>query len=152
MLQNAPGRLRQTLEQSSLDVWTSESVSGVNTNANTSVSYYVKGDVVGFLLDATIRRSTAGARRLDEVMRFALQRYGGERGFTAHEFRRTASEIAGTDLSPWFARAVASTEELDYDEALDWYGLRFIPGTWMLDTRVDATSAQRAHLSSLFAQ
>lgn len=33
-LQNALGRLVQTLAQSSLDVWTSEGVSGVNTNAN----------------------------------------------------------------------------------------------------------------------
>ena len=41
-LQQSPGRLVQTLEQASLDVWTSEGVSGVNTNANTSVSYYVK--------------------------------------------------------------------------------------------------------------
>ena len=151
-LQHAPGRLRQTLEESSLDVWASEGVSGVNTNANTSVSYYIKGNVVGFLLDAAIRRSTGGAKRLDDVMRLALQRYGGSRGFTAEDFRRTASEVAGTDLSAWFARAVASTEELDYDQALDWYGLRFLSDTWTLEAREDATSAQRAHLAALFVQ
>ncbi|HYM25485.1 MAG TPA: hypothetical protein VEU08_19840, partial [Vicinamibacterales bacterium] len=128
-LQNSPGRLRQTLEQSSLDVWTSEGVSGVNTNANTSVSYYVKGTIVAFLLDANVRRASNGAKSLDDVMRLELQRYGGEHGFTAEEFRRTVSEAAGSDLSSWFARAVASTHELDYDQALDWYGLQFAPGT-----------------------
>ena len=37
------------------------------------------------------------------------------------------SEAAGVDLKDWFARAAESTEELDYKEALDYYGLRFRP-------------------------
>jgi len=151
-LQNSPGRLRQTLEQSSLDVWTSDGVSGVNTNANTSVSYYGKGTIVGFLLDAKVRRSSNGATSLDDVMRLELRRYGGERGFTADEFRRTASEVAGADLTAWFARATASTDELDYGEALDWYGLRFAPDSWRLEARPDASAAQRGHLAALFAR
>ena len=36
-----------------------------------------------------------------------------------------ASEVAGVDLSAWFHRALETTEELDYAEALAWYGLRF---------------------------
>jgi predicted metalloprotease with PDZ domain len=127
----------QTLEQSSLDVWTSEGVSGVNTNANTSVSYYLKGQIAGFLLDAAVRHVTNGAR-------FAYRRYGGARGFTADEFRATASEVAGTDLSGWFKRTVSSTQELDYDEALEWYGLRFAPGSWTLEVRGDSTAQQNA--------
>jgi hypothetical protein len=34
----------------------------------------------------------------------------------------------GVDLQAWFKKAVSSTEELDYDPALDWFGLRFAPG------------------------
>ena len=143
-LQKSPGRLVQTLEQSSLEVWTSEGVSGVNTNANTSVSYYLKGQIAGFLLDAAVRRATNGAKSLDDVMRLAYRRYGGDRGFTADEFRATASEVAGTDLSGWFTRTVASTQELDYDEALEWYGLRFAPGSWTLEVRGDRTAQQNA--------
>jgi predicted metalloprotease with PDZ domain len=41
------------------------------------------------------------------------------------------SEVAGTDLRPWFAEHAESTEELDYSEALEWFGLRFRP----VDTR-----------------
>jgi len=147
-LQRSPGRLVQTLEQSSLDVWTSESISGVNTNANTSVSYYMKGQIAGFLLDARIRRATGGARSLDDVMRLAYRRYGGSRGFTADDFRATASEIAGVDLSGWFKRTVSSTQELDYDDALDWYGLRFAAGTWTLERREDASAQQKARLTA----
>ena len=81
-LQRSPGRLAQTLEQSSLDVWTSEGVSGVNTNANTSVSYHIKGQIAGFLLDAVVQRATDGAKNLDAAMRLSYRRYGGTRGFT----------------------------------------------------------------------
>jgi predicted metalloprotease with PDZ domain len=148
-LQKSPGRLLQTLAASSLDVWTSESISGVNTNADTSVSYYLKGQIAGFLLDAKVRRATNGAKSLDDVMRLAYRRYGGDRGFTPDEFRATAEEVAGTDLKAWFTRTVSSTEELDYADALDWYGLSFVPGGWTLAARPDATAAQQDHLRAL---
>jgi predicted metalloprotease with PDZ domain len=125
-LQTAPGRLVQTLEQSSLDVW-SGGTSGVGRNRSTTVSYYVKGPVVGYLLDAKIRKATAEKRSFDDAMRLAYKRYSGDRGFTADQFRAATEEIAGVDLKEWFRRALASTEELDYTEALDWYGLRFAP-------------------------
>jgi predicted metalloprotease with PDZ domain len=149
-LQKSPGRLVQTLEQASLDVWTS-SFSGIGGGRQT-VSYYVKGPVVAFLLDAKVRRETRGAKSLDDVMRLAYQRYAGERGFTADQFRQTAEEVAGVDLQPWFRQAVGSAEELDYGEALDWFGLRLTPGdakaAWRLDVRDDATDAQRGRLKA----
>jgi predicted metalloprotease with PDZ domain len=58
-------------------------------------------------------------------MRLALARYSGARGFTPEQFRQTASEVAGSDLGPWFKHALESTEELDYSQALDWFGLEF---------------------------
>jgi predicted metalloprotease with PDZ domain len=125
-LQNTPGRLVQTLDQSSLDVWTS-SFSGMARGSPRAVSYYIKGPVVGFLLDAKIRRVTAGKRSLDDVMRLAYKRYAGEHGYTPEQFQATAEEIAGVDLKAWFKSALASTDELDYADALDWYGLRFAP-------------------------
>lgn len=123
---------------------------------NTTVSYYTKGPVVGFLLDAHIRRLTDGEGSLGDVMRRAYQRYAGERGFTPAEFRAVAEEVAGRDLSAWFEHALSSTEELDYTEALDWFGLQFAPTTpdnadaWRLEIRPDATETQVAHLRALF--
>ena len=149
-LQDSPGRLLQTLEQSSLEVWTNSN-SGVGA-APSTVSYYVKGQVVGFLLDARIRTATDGQRSFEDVMRLAYQRYGGERGFTPEEFRATAEEVAGVDLEEWFRKALASTEELDYSEALEWFGLRFGgEGGWTLEIREDASESQRAHLQALLA-
>ena len=150
-VQHAPGRLVQTLERSSLDVW-SGGVSGIGRDTMTTVSYYEKGPVVGFLLDARIRRLTDGRRSLDDVMRLAFTRHSGGRGFTAAEFQSAAEEIAGTSLAAFFRQTLASTDELDYTEALAWFGLQFTTGepraggAWTLAVRPDATAAQQEHL------
>lgn len=149
-LQGSPGRLLQSLEQSSLEVW-NNSNSGVGA-APTTVSYYVKGEVVGFLLDARIRKATGGERSLQDLMRTAYERYGGERGFHPEEFLAAAEEVAGVPLGAWLHLALATTEELDYSEALDWYGLQFASDEpWELEARGDATALQRAHLAALLS-
>ena len=143
-LQSTPGRLVQPLELASYDAWIKWYRPDENT-ANAAVSYYTKGALVGLLLDARIRRVTNGAHSLDDVMRLAYRRYSGMRGYTGAEFRAVASEVAGTPLDDFFHRALESTEELDYTELLDWYGLQFgvdapnAPATASLglDTRVD---------------
>jgi predicted metalloprotease with PDZ domain len=123
-LQATPGRLSVPVSSSSWDAWIKQYRPDENT-PNTSVNYYTKGGVVAFLLDAHIRVLTAGARSLDDVMRLAFSRYSGPRGYTQDQFRQTASEVAGRDLTAWFRRAADSTDELSYDEALEWFGLRF---------------------------
>lgn len=150
-LQTSPGRLLQSVERSSLEVW-NNSLSGVNAGPGT-VSYYNKGQVLGLLLDAKIRRVTNGRRSFDDAIRLAYRRYGGERGFTADELRRTFEEVAGVPLAAWFTSAVSSTDELDYGDVLEWFGLRFVPGAapagaWTLERRPDQTAAQRAHLDA----
>jgi predicted metalloprotease with PDZ domain len=123
-LQRTPGRLVTSAEAASFDTWIQLYRPNENT-PNTAISYYTKGQIVGFLLDAKIRKATEGRRSLDDALKVAYERYGGERGYTAEEFRTVAAEVAGADLSQWFRNALETTEELDYTEALDWYGLRF---------------------------
>lgn len=125
-LQTTPGRLVQPLELASFDAWIKE-YRGDENSPNVAISYYTKGAVVGFLLDAKIRRATAGGRSLDDVMRTALARFSASRGYTPAEFRQVVNETAGTDLSAWMQRSLETTEELDYTEALEWFGLRFVP-------------------------
>lgn len=147
-LQRAPGRLLQSVEQSSLDVW-NNSNSGVNPSAST-VSYYTKGHVLGWLLDARIRRVTDGRRSLDDVMRRAYERFAGARGYTPDDFRAVAEEVAGVDLREWFRTNVAEARELTYDDAVEWFGLQFADatptGTWTIDVRPDQTPAQKRRL------
>ena len=155
-LQNTPGRLVQTLLQSSSQIFDSGG-SGVGGNDANTVSYYVKGPIVGLLLDAHIRRLTDSKRSLDDVMRLEYARYSGEHGFTEDQFDQTASDAAGVDLASWLHKALATTEELDYTEMLEWYGLRFASSApepkakWTIEVLPDATDAQQAHLAALFA-
>jgi predicted metalloprotease with PDZ domain len=123
-LQSTPGRLVQSAEQASYDAWIKYYRPDENS-INTSISYYTKGAVVGWLLDARIRHATNGAKSLDDLMGLAFDKFSGDRGFTPDQFKATAEKVAGVPLRDFFRRTVESTEELDYTEALDWFGLRF---------------------------
>jgi predicted metalloprotease with PDZ domain len=123
-LQSTPGRLVQSAEMASFDAWIKLYRPDENTG-NTTISYYTKGTVVAWLLDARIRKITKQSQSLDSLMRVAMVRFSGERGFTPVEFKALATEVAGEDLTEFFRQAVESVQELDYSEALDWFGLRF---------------------------
>lgn len=123
-LQTNPGRNVQSLAESSFDTWTKFYRPDENS-LNTRTSYYVKGCVVGFLLDAKIRELTNDARSLDDVMRLLYQRHAGPQGYSNADFTRIASEVAGSDLTAWLAQAVESVEDLKYEQALNWFGLQF---------------------------
>ena len=56
-LQSTPGRLVQSAEQSSFDAWIKLYRPDENSN-NVAISYYTKGAVVAWLLDAKIRSAT----------------------------------------------------------------------------------------------
>ena len=144
-LQTTPGRAVQSAEAASFDAWIKYYRPDENS-PNTSISYYTKGAVVAFLLDARIRRLTNGARSLDDVMRAAYQKYSGPRGFTPDDFRTVAEQVAGTSLDAFWNEAVEGTGELEYREALETLGLRFKaaapanpPKAWLgITTRNDA--------------
>jgi predicted metalloprotease with PDZ domain len=144
-----PGRLVQTLEQASAQMFE-------RIPADRKVDYYVKGPVVGLVLDAHIRHRTNGTRSMDDVIRLEYKRWSGARGYTAADFARTLSDAAGFDVSPLLHKLVATTEEVDYSEMLDWFGLRFAPSddpakAWILEVRADVTPEQRAHLDAFLA-
>lgn len=123
-LQTANGRQVQSLTDSSHDTWIKFYRPDENSK-NSRVSYYVKGAAVGFLLDAKIQEATDGAKSLDDVMRNMFQKFAGKQGYSEQDFRNEASTVAGIDLTNWFADAIDSTTELNYQPALDYYGLKF---------------------------
>jgi predicted metalloprotease with PDZ domain len=129
-LQTTAGRLEQSAESASYDAWIKYYRADENT-PNTAISYYVKGAVVGFLLDAHIRRATGGARSLDDVMRVMRTRFSGDRGFSREDVRTVVAEVVGPSqagsVRAWMARALETTAELDYTGALEWFGLRMTP-------------------------
>ena len=131
-LQTTPGRLVQPVDLASFDAWIKFYRPDENT-PNASVSYYTKGAVIGFLLDARIRRASGGAKSLDDVLRAAYQRFSGGRGYTPDEFRSVAEQASGVNLGTFWANAVEGTAELNYEEALETLGLRFRPAAAAAD-------------------
>lgn len=125
-LQTTPGRAVRSVTQASMDAWIKLYRPDENT-PNTAISYYTKGAVVAFLLDAKIRRVTGGRRSLDDVMREAYAHYSATHGFTPDEFRTLTEHVAGIDLGAFWRTAIEGTEELDYSEALEVFGLQFRP-------------------------
>jgi predicted metalloprotease with PDZ domain len=129
-LQTTPGRFEQSVEAASYDAWIKYYRADENT-PNTAISYYVKGAIIGFLLDAHIRRLTNGAKSLDDVMRVMRTRFSGDKGFSREDVRDVVAEVAGAanarEIRVWLARVLETTVELDYDAALDWFGLRITP-------------------------
>ena len=91
------------------------------------VDYYVKGPVAGLVLDAHIRKMTNDKKTMDDVIRLEYRRWSGERGYTGPEFNKTLSDAAGVNVEPLLHKLIATTEEIDYTEMLDWFGLRFKP-------------------------
>ncbi|NCG20492.1 MAG: hypothetical protein GWP91_15900, partial [Rhodobacterales bacterium] len=131
-LQTTPGRLIQPVADASRDAWIKHYRKNENSG-NTQISYYIKGAVVAFLLDAKIRETTVDTRSLDDVMRLAYKRYGGDKGYTSQQFRDLCSEVAGTNLDAFFAEAVDGTSELDYGPALTQFGLELPAEPMALD-------------------
>ncbi|MEE9130540.1 MAG: PDZ domain-containing protein [Phycisphaerales bacterium] len=117
-----PGRLVQSLEDSSFDAWIKFGPSP--DDVNSEVSFYAKGALVSLLLDLEIRRVTQGVATFDAVMRRMYERFPlSGPGYTPQDLINTVNEIAEADLTAFFARYVRGTEALDLESALETVGL-----------------------------
>jgi predicted metalloprotease with PDZ domain len=123
-LQTTPGRLIQPVSSASYNAWIKAYRRDENSN-NTDISYYTKGSVIAWLLDAKLRHLSSGRATLDDLMRRSYERFSGEHGYTTADIVQLAGELAGADLKPWFHQLLDTTAELDYSEALNWFGLEF---------------------------
>lgn len=125
------GKNHMSLRQSSYDIW----LNFFNNNANgadTRISYYDKGPIIGLLMDIEIRQMTDNRRSLDDVMRALYWQYYKEkdRGFTEEEFWQVCAEVAGQPLTE-MRRYVDTTSAIDYAKYAAYAGLR-IDDDWNL--------------------
>jgi len=126
-LQNTPGRLEMSAEESSFDAWIKFYRQDENS-INSQVSYYDKGAILGLLLDLEIRKESKGTKSLDDVMRYLYTEfYKKDRNYTPKDFQTISETMAGSSLEQFFAKYVRGREELDYNSALASAGLRLDP-------------------------
>ena len=123
--ENSPGRLYQSLTQSSYETWSDGPFGKQGENANKAISYYDKGPAVGLILDFAIRKATQNQKSLDDVMRFLYWQYYKkmQRGFTDAEFQQACEITAGVSLANVF-EYVYTAKEIDYNTYLSYAGLR----------------------------
>lgn len=136
-LRDMPGERVMSLKESSVTTWTNatwhrlRAPDDVNL-LNSFVNYYVKGALLGWLLDLEIRRATRGRRSLDHVIRKLWQRYGKiEKPYPEHAIEEIVEEVAGPELRRWLARELSTPKPLPFERVLRRCGLRlrFLPVT-----------------------
>ncbi len=125
-----PGRLTQSLAESSFDAWSKYYRPDENT-PNAVVSYYAKGALVALALDLTLRAGTQGKRSghvsLDDVMRTLWQRHGQTGiGVDDGTIRTIAEELSGLKLKRFFAEAVHGTADLPLAKLLKPFGIALV--------------------------
>lgn len=120
-LETMPGRHLQTVTEASFDTWTRHYRPNANT-LNSTISYYNKGALIGFVLDAYLRKQSKGRHDLDEVMRKMFALYS-EKPYNSDDFQRVVTDVGGQEAGEFIQSLLNSTGELDIDAALSWYGL-----------------------------
>jgi predicted metalloprotease with PDZ domain len=133
-LESRPARKWQSAEESSLDAWF-EKYDAYNQPSR-SISYYVKGQILGVMLDLAIRDATDDRKSLDDVMRRMNDEYAkaGRYYDDSAGVLRAVNEVSGKNFGKFFRRYVAGTEEIPYDHFLGIAGLEL-----QLDTAPDGT-------------
>ena len=123
-LQRTPGRLVQTLADSSFEAWIKYYQPDENT-PNAGVNYYVKGALATLCLDLTLRLKSSTT--LDEVMRTLWARYGrDDKPVPESGLEHIAAELSGLDLRPLFDSMLRSTAELPLAELLAEFGIKAV--------------------------
>jgi predicted metalloprotease with PDZ domain len=138
-----PGRDLMSAESSSFQAWFYDrSPQTQETNfANSTISYYNKGLLLGMLLDLEIRSRTEGEKSLDDLLRTMYQKfyegtgreaagtartyYAPGRGYEEKDILTSANEVlgAGGGLDSFFDSYVRGTDPLPYAQTLALAGL-----------------------------
>jgi len=125
-LETAPGRLLRPVTEASIDAWIRHYKPKANS-VNSTISYYTKGAVIGFVLDTYLRKESKGRHDLDEVMRKMYSLYSSK-PYTSEAFEQLVIDVGGPEAGVFLQSLLTTTTELDVDAALDWYGLKLKRG------------------------
>jgi predicted metalloprotease with PDZ domain len=122
-LEHRPAHLTQSAEESSLGAW----LEGFNyyRRPERSISYYNKGELVGFMLDLEMRNQTHGQSSLRELLQWMNVNDAKKGRFfdDSNGVREAGEAVCHCDLAPFFAKYVAGTDEIPWDTFFAYVGL-----------------------------
>jgi predicted metalloprotease with PDZ domain len=126
----SPGRLQQSVAESSFEAWT-KYYRQDEQSPNSIISYYTKGAMVALAIDLSLRQRTQGKRSLDDVMRALWVHFGRDfeqhqRGLGEHEFSALLEQATGVDLSAKIRSWSEGTRDIELAELLGPFGIDFV--------------------------
>jgi predicted metalloprotease with PDZ domain len=137
---NSPGRsMSSAVEMSQMAPFVDRSVTSDRTNfANTFISYYTWGSVIGLAMDLTLRDRSEGRVTLDDFMRALWEKFGRpgtktpghvETPYTMDGLKSVLAAVAGDAAfaNDFFARFIQGREVADYARLLARAGLLLRP-------------------------
>jgi len=118
-----PARHFQSAEESGREAWLEKYPDYFRPER--SISYYNKGELLGYLLDLAIRHASGNGHSLDSLMRRLNQDYAKRgRFFEDSDLEKIITELAPTfDCKAFFRAYVDGTRDLDDDTYLGYAGL-----------------------------
>ncbi len=125
-LETTPGRLLRPVSEASLDAWIRHYQPNANT-LNSTISYYTKGAVIGFVLDTFLRKNSRGRHSLDEVMQKMYSLFSST-PYSEEAFENAVIDVGGVEAGDLLRMLTTTTTDPDVDGALDWYGLELDRG------------------------
>ncbi|MFZ0962568.1 MAG: PDZ domain-containing protein [Terriglobia bacterium] len=141
MLQRRGARRFQSVETAGREAWL-EKYPDYNRSSR-SISYYNKGELLGYLLDLGIRHASDDQAGLDDVMRRLNQDFARRGRFiTLADVSAIIAQLAPAfDCNRFWADYVQGTQELDYSTYLGYAGLEL--ETHTVESAVQGFSASR---------
>ena len=117
-----PGRHEQSLEESSFDAWIRQYKPN-EFSANSTVGYYDKGSLVGWMMDARLRLATRGRQGLGDLFRLLWERHG-DAGIEDGDLRAAYEALSGEPAGPFWDSHISGRAELEPAPIEQAYGLR----------------------------
>jgi predicted metalloprotease with PDZ domain len=117
------GRLEQSLEEASFDAWIRH-YKPTEFSPNTTVSYYDKGAMVAWMMDAELRLASDGEHGLERLFR-TLWDTAGDGPLTDGAVREAYRGLTGKEPAPFWGDYIQGRAELDDWAISEAYGLTF---------------------------
>lgn len=147
-----PGRRLVSLEESGFDAWIKLYRPDENTK-NSTISYYLKGEIVTWLIDLWIRDQTNGERTMADALRRMWHEFYKTRdvGFPRGAGQAAVTAVAERDADELFRDLVQGHDDIDFARYLTPVGLTLEAeseeedaGWWGIETK---KSGGRARVS-----
>lgn len=140
---HTPGRLVQSVSESSFDSWISL---GGDHGTNFGVNIYSEGYIASWLMDELILKQSGRKASYRELHNQLYQRFGKTTAFTAKDVIDIASELTGEDQNPWWQQQVEKPLNFEIEQLLASFGLQ-----WQQDKKREIFSGVTAENKAGFA-